>query len=236
MKPQAALEAIEAVRNKVPEFDRPQLDLSLARLALPPAVYEQITQEAPLAQVAPDSEILSATSVLESLTPEKRERATALQTAMAEKFSTKETPLTPEDFGVVLRGEGEEQEAVVMLTTDSGLYKGSYNSVMSSKKKNKQNYTVEVDGEEIDTRSAMTWETYQAFIEQAKANGADPLPDSRQLSEQNDQPWTGTWLTEEEADGFFAHFGDVGDGGPRRHWDFRDRDWSILRVRPAAVV
>lgn len=247
MNPNEALEAIEAIRSTVPELDRPQLDLSLARLALPPSVYEQITHEAPLAQITSNHEAPGNADILATLTPEKRQRAKTMQTAFAEHFSTIETPLAPEDFGLVvvssqLHLPAREQLAlpdaktVAMLTTGNGLHMGSYDSVMSNKKKNEQNFTVEVDGEEIDTREAMTWETYQAFIAQAKTSGTDPLPDSRKLSRQNGQPHTGTWLTGEPATEFGADYGFVFGDGPDRKWHVRDNAWNILRVRPAAVV
>jgi len=172
--------------------------------------------------------------ILEELSAEQRERATALQAAMAEKFSTEENPLSPEDFGVVSVGEGENRKLVVMLTTDNGLYKGSWNNIMS--KKSAKDFTLEVDGQEVDTRSAMTWETYQAFINEAKRRGIDLLPDSEPLSKQNGQPWTGTWLTGEKADEFDALYGDVNCGEPYRGWSYRGDDWRTLRVRPAAEV
>lgn len=150
-----------------------------------------------------------------TLTPEQQERATVLQSAMVERFSTKEISLSPEDFGLVvvlgpkryydMRGlepmpeESRERRTFVMLITGNGLYKGSYDNIMNNKKANKEAYMVEVDGKQIDTREAMTWDLYQAFINQAKADGVNPLPDSAALSKENGQPWTKTWLTGEPA-------------------------------------
>lgn len=184
------------------------------------------------------SEAPNNTDVLATLSPEQHERARALQSAMAEKFSTEQTPLTPEDFGVVLAGESGGQRAVVMLTTGNGLYKGSYNSIMSEE--SDEEFVVKVDGEKVDTRSAMTWEVYEAFIKQAIASGIDPLPDSQSLSEQNDQPWTATsWLNRRSGDEFYVYYGsvdDVDEVGPSRGWCARYDDRNNLRVRPAAAV
>lgn len=173
-----------------------------------------------------------AAPVETDLTPEQHERATSLQTALAEKFSTDERKLTPEDFGVVAVGTGEAQTVLVMLTTGNGLYRGSYNQIMSDKKANVASYTIEVDGQKVDTRKAMTWEAYQAFIARAEA----PLPDSTALRAENGEPWTATWLTGEQPDDLDAQYGDVSDGGPYRNWSTRDDDWNSLWFRPAAVV
>lgn len=132
--------------------------------------------------------------------------------------------------------ESRERRTFVMLITGNGLYKGSYDNIMNNKKANKEAYMVEVDGKQIDTREAMTWDLYQAFINQAKADGVNPLPDSAALSKENGQPWTKTWLTGEPAGGLYADYGDVREGGAERSWDFRRGDWGVVRVRPAAEV
>lgn len=169
--------------------------------------------------------------VFATLTPEQQERARAKQTALAEHFSTEAQPLSPEDFGVVAVGEGENRSLFVMLTTGNGLYKGSYNTIMGDDGA----FMLEVDGEQVDTRKDVTWDLYQAFIDQAKT-GDDPLPDSAALSEENDEPRTGTWLTGEEPDGFGAGCGDVRRRGARRFWRNRYYVWYDLRVRPAAAI
>lgn len=187
-----------------------------------------------------------------TLTPEQQERATVLQSAMVERFSTKEISLSPEDFGLVvvlgpkryydMRGlepmpeESRERRTFVMLITGNGLYKGSYDNIMNNKKANKEAYMVEVDGKQIDTREAMTWDLYQAFINQAKADGVNPLPDSAALSKENGQPWTKTWLTGEPAGGLRADSGDVRERVARRYWYYRYDVWRDMRVRPAAEV
>lgn len=172
------------------------------------------------------------TAVDTELTPEQHERTGVLQTALAEKFSTDERKLTPEDFGLVAVGEGEARQVLVMLTTGNGLYHGSWNTVMSYKKANTAKYTIEVDGQTVDTRTAMTWEAYQALIAQADA----PLPDSQALSAENGKPWAATWLTGEQPVDLDAQYGYVGDGEPCRYWRFRDIGWYDFRFRPAAVV
>ncbi|MEK9196058.1 MAG: hypothetical protein AAB914_01685, partial [Patescibacteria group bacterium] len=140
--------------------------------------------------------------------------------------------------GVVLVGEGDRQKAVVMLTTGSGLYKGSYNTIMANEVSNNQAYTIEVDGQKIDTRKAMTGSVYQAFIEQAIKSGVDPLPDSPPaLAEKSGQPWTETWLTGSPIVAFRAYVCAVGNAG-RPHYFLRGRHGNChsLRIRPGAVV
>lgn len=100
--------------------------------------------------------IPETTDLLTTLNPEQQERATGLQTVMVERFSTKETPLTPEDFGLVAVGEGESRKVIVMLTAGNGLYRGSYDQIMNDKKANQAAYIVKFDGQKIDTRQAMT--------------------------------------------------------------------------------
>lgn len=173
------------------------------------------------------------TDALATLSPERQERAIALKTVFAEKFSTSERVLTAEDFGVVLVGE----KAVVMFTGGNGVYRGSYNAIMDNKKANKAKYTVELNGQTIDSRDEVTWDLYKAFLASAKAQGITP-PDSKQLaeSEDNDEPHTGTWLTGEKPDGFYADCGDVDRGRANRDWYDRNNDWYGLRFRPAAAV
>lgn len=144
--------------------------------------------------------------------------------------------MTLKDFGLVAVGEGKSRKVVVMLTTSNGLYRGSYDQIMSDKKANQAAYTVKVNGQKIDTRQAMTWDLYQAFITQAEADGTHSLPDSVALAEDNDEPWTATWLTGEPAVGLDARYGRVPGGRPNRFWDRRDDDWGVVRVRPAAVI
>lgn len=185
-----------------------------------------------LADPATDVAASEAAPIELELTPEQHERRiTGLQTAMAERFSTNERRLASKDFGVVAVGEGERRKVVVMLTTGNGLYKGSYNQIMSDKKANVASYTIEIDGQKVDTREAMTWDVYKAFIIQAKAQGVSPLPDSETLRAH-------TWLTGEQPGDIHARSGSVYYDGdvPYRSWNLRGRLGGGMRFRPAAVV
>jgi len=169
---------------------------------------------------------------VESLSsPEQRQQAEAVIAALAEKF---ERPA--EDFGVVLVESVEgEPRAVVMLTAGNGIYKGSYNAVMANK--NTDDFMLEIDGRQVDTRTAMTWDVYQAFINGEKVRGTNPLPDSPQLADQNNQPWTETWLTGEPADDFNAYSGLVNlEGYPNYVWGPRNYADDTLRFRPAVML
>jgi hypothetical protein len=119
-----------------------------------------------------------------------------------------------------------------MLTTGNGLQYGSYNKIMGDKRANTAKYTVEIDGQKVDTREAMTWKLYQAFIAGAEA----PLPDSTALQAEKGGDWTATWLTGEQPGDLSAQYGDVDDGRPSRDWDRRNDGWDSMRFRPAAVA
>lgn len=191
------------------------------------------TAVAEMAEIVPAAPTTETTPYEVDINPEERERASGLQTAFAEKFSTDERELTPEDFGVVVVGEGEARQVFVMLTTGNGLQHGSYNKIMGKRRANAAKYTVEVDGQKIDTRKVMTRDLYYAFITQAKA----PLPDSVALLIENSGYWTvATWLTGEEPYGSYAQYGAVHDGDPLHSWESRGCGWRHVGFRPAAVV
>ena len=235
-----ALEAVEAnivaMRDTVPEAEQAEFDTGLVDLGLVTEAVGSLAvntvddrSEATTSDVDPETPI--PIDLFSTLTPEQQERAKAKQVAFAEHFSTPERPLNPEDFGVVAVGEGKNRRTFVMLTTGNGLYKGSYNAIMS----NDEDFTVEIDGEAIDTRTAMTWGIYRAFIDQAKADG-NPLPDSAALAKENNEPHTATWLTGEKPRGLYARYGFVRGSVAYRRWYYQDYDWGFLRVRPGAEI
>lgn len=126
------------------------------------------------------------------LSPEQKERAEELTAAMAEKFSLDEA-----DFSVLATETGSgEQQFTVAYTAGKGIHKGSCDKIMDPR--SIRNFTVEIDGRHLDTRTGMTRDVYNAMIEQARSNG-ETLPDSRQLSDENGQPWTWTLRTSEQA-------------------------------------
>lgn len=151
---------------------------------------------------------------------------------MAEAFSTVERPLGREDFRLISVGPGDDRRAAVILSAGNGLsYGGTFDSLISDDR-----FVIENGGELIDTRAAMTWDAYQAFIGDAKPKLAGSLPDSLELTEQNGRAWTATWLTGEPADEFGARCGRVVRGEPGLTWYNRFSVWSAVRVRPIAVL
>ena len=62
-----------------------------------------------------------------------------------------------------------------------------------------------------------------------------PLPDSREVAAENDQPWTCTLLTGEASDGRRAPFAFVSLDEPGRSWGGRNYTGG-LRFRPAVVI
>lgn len=165
------------------------------------------------------------------LSPEQQVKAMTLQAAMAERFSTEGRPLSAKDFGVFFVGEGDEQRAVVALTADVGLYWGSYDGIMAD-----DSLVIDVDGDSVDTRPAMTWETYQALVKDAEERGVDLLPDSEAASARNGVFWTCTWLTGDPPGPEGTHCGTVIRTGAGRTWYNRYAVWRPVRIRPAAFV
>jgi uncharacterized protein (DUF2267 family) len=104
---EAARVTIEAIRSTVPVEEQANFDAELAnQLGLVSESVGPLATTEALAESVTD-QVTETAPVEVELTPEERERATGLQAAFAEKFSTKERVLTPEDFGVVAVGEGE---------------------------------------------------------------------------------------------------------------------------------
>lgn len=178
--------------------------------------------------------------VLSRLSPEQKVRAAQAAAAMAEQFGVDE-----KDFAVVATGteEGESKFAVI-FAAGNGIDLGdsaedfdpkrSWDSITG--KKNYQDFVVVVDGKEVDTRKGMTETVYNALIDRASQTG-EPLPDSPQLADATDQPWTATWLTGEKADESSAPFASVARGGTvRRSLYRRVNVFRALRFRPAVEL
>jgi hypothetical protein len=164
------------------------------------------------------------------LTPEQKEKAEKIIEALVKKFE-----LDPGDVGIVMiETDNGEKQPVVMHTGDYGICKGSWNSICA--KENAKDYRVKIDGKQADTRSGMTLAAYSAFIADARARGVDPLPDSLPLSQQNGEPWTGTWLTGEQATSLDAPGGVVQGDFVYNRWHNRDRGSRDVRFRPAVVI
>lgn len=172
------------------------------------------------------------------LTPNLHEKADKTIEAMSAKFN-----IDSKDLTVLMIETKAGKKPVVVYTAGNGIDLGDpkeqYDNKRSWKsifdKKNAVNFMVEVDGQQVDTRKGMTREVYDTMYNEAKANG-QVLPDSQELAEQNDQPWTYTLLTGEEADRDFAPVADVRDGEVAQYVSRRDYDSHVVRFRPAVVI
>jgi hypothetical protein len=125
----------------------------------------------------------------------------------------------------------------VAYTASNGIHRGSWENIMA--KKSSSDFIVEVDGKSFDTREGLTLDCYKAIVEKTRAN-EETLPDSRQLSDKNDQLWTWTLLTGEKpkASTLFALHAYVDDTGSARGPLFYDPtyDGDDIRFRPAVVL
>lgn len=134
------------------------------------------------------------------LSPEQQEKAKVIIAALVEKFSTEKRKLTAEDFGVLSfwrstydyeKGWSIEGRTVVMLTAGFGLHMGSWKDIWE----NDDQFMVEIDGQQVDTRTAMDREVYEAFIRAEITKGNSPLPDSHALEKETGEFFAGTQLT-----------------------------------------
>ncbi len=170
------------------------------------------------------------------LTCEQQEKATKLATAMAEKYG-----VDAKDFSVVtVEAKNGEKTRTLLYTGKNGVDLGDPSQDFDTKRswssifdeKNTQNFMVEVDGKQVDTRMGMTSGAYNAMIADAKARGIDPLPDS----EKTGDIWTYTWLTGEQAGYVDAPVADVDGGQVNEIRGLRGRDYRDVRFRPAVVI
>ncbi len=228
MKPTEALAITENVISHLNEAGRVEYAKNLLASGLLPLGEMAVAQQVEAQPATPDQ-------------PEKLAKANKLISAMAEKFGVKE-----DDFSLLgVETETGNEQMVAAYTAPNGIDLGdpakdydekrSWDAIFD--KKAKKSFIFTVGGQEVDSRKGMTWATYQTFIANAKDRGIDPLPDSRQLADQNGQVWTDTWLTgEPPADGEGAWVAYVDGGRPDRNWYWRGGGDVVRRFRPAVVI
>ncbi len=174
----------------------------------------------------------------ENLTPVEA-RIAATRQALAERYSTTERQLAPEDFTLVTHiREGDDGSKVevstVVLGAANGLDLGdparSHNAVMADD----EQHTLTIEGEQVDTRTGSTAGAYRALVQHAIDNEL-PLPDSTDTKD--DGIWTATLLTGEPAtEASDALSGVVYVGQARVVGIHRDDGYRSVRFRPAVVV
>lgn len=227
-----ALEAVEAIRGTVPVREQANFDAELAtRLGFVSEAAGPVAVEGAQAEVTTPVE--APADVLSLLSPEQQTRAESVIAIMAETFG-----IDAKNVRLVLEDTPETgKRAVAIDASPNGQYGGSWNKVTKERQKESGEFTLDVDGTQVDALAGTTDTAYRAMITDAKARGVDPLPDSYQLSEQNDQPWTYTMLTGEllTADGG-VRIRRVRDGGVDGCVFLPDRGRRTRRVRPAVVV
>lgn len=115
---------------------------------------------------------------------------------IAEKMSDQFRLVSREagSVGLITVNRGpDDQRTDVMYTGGTALYRGSWEQVHNNDFE--EWVKLDMGGELVDTRG-MTLARYKAFIDQARESGG-PLPDSREMAEQEGGLWTATLLTGE---------------------------------------
>ena len=165
-----------------------------------------------------------------ALTPEQKQKAARITEVLAKHFG-----INPAEFGAVPVKKRDGIQVAVVLTSEGGIYRGSGNQVLN--RKNDKDFMVEIDGEEVDTRSVMTLSVYQAFIADASNRGVEPLPvlpDS--IKGENGGVRTKTLLTGDSVDGHDVLVAWVAGRQVVDTWYRRDYDSPTLRVRPGVLI
>lgn len=162
---------------------------------------------------------------------QKQRRVIDIQWKLAKKFSNEDRLLSPEEFGVVT-----VNKSTFVALTSEGLERGSYNSIMSDDEDNTAAYTIDVDGQEVDTRTSMTRRLHRAMNIQALAKYIAISPDNLFIYNQNNGPKSGTWYTGDRPNALQAPFGYDSDIYPERHWRGRDSVLGSIAMRPTVEV
>ena len=192
--------------------------------------------------VPPDREPTASEAVRSAMSFEQRVKAAELAPMLADHF--KEYGVTADSLRVVMTESPEDEKVFTLVHTGNGIDIGdsdkdydkarSYKGVMA--KKNDKLFAVPLGGKTYDARKGMTDAAYDALYEDAKADGVT-LPDSKQMSEENEDVCTWTMLTGEEltADGD-VQIRYVAVGKVDRRIASPVHDNRSLRVRPAVVI
>lgn len=169
---------------------------------------------------------------------EQQEKLADIKNALADKFTTPDRLLLPEDFSVIT-GAKKVGAAVlhVILTAPSGIYRGSYEAIMADEPENTAAYTIEIDGQEFDARKAMTRRVHRAMSVQALgkylANSSKNMPTNASDSGTR----IATWYTGDNLNNLQqAPFGYDDDIYPDRHWWRPSSDSPSVLVRPGIEV
>lgn len=190
----------------------------------------------------PAVEPFASEAVWGAMSPEQKTKASQVRDAMAEQL--KDHGVTLDSLRVVMSESDEGKKTFTLVHTGNGIDIGdhtqdydkvrSYHGVMS--RKNNKLFNVTAVGQKYDVRKGMTDAAYDALVEDARERG-EALPDSKQMSEENNDLWTWTMLTGEDltADGNVQIRG-VYDGEVGRYVYPPDDAYRNLRVRPAVEI
>jgi hypothetical protein len=135
--------------------------------------------------------------------------------------------LDPQEF-VVVEADGHLS---LVYAGEAGVYCGSWNDIFDEKSTGR--FVVEVHDRQVDTRTALSYAVYCAFIDGLVARGVDPLPDSHEFAHEHHCQASYTWLTGEQYRFGYAPVGLVVCGAPYRN-ALSPTDHGVAMFRPSA--
>lgn len=189
-----------------------------------------------------DIEAFANEKTWNAMSIEQKTKASELRIAIAEKLS--DYGITTESLRVVMDESEAGEKTFTLIHTGNGIDIGdhskdydearSYKSVMA--KKNNPLFFVRVGDKVHDVRTGMTDKAYYALVADARERG-EALPDSKQMSRENDDLWTWAMLTGEPLTAVgYVRIRYVDVDGVYRLVSRPDFDARGLRVRPAVVI
>ncbi|HMT19154.1 MAG TPA: hypothetical protein PKD15_03915 [Candidatus Saccharibacteria bacterium] len=127
-------------------------------------------------------------------------------------------------------------QIVAIDASPNGLYGGKYNEIKERLLSDPQWMKIECNGQVIDLLSATTYAVYWAMICGARTENK-VIPDSIELSQINDMPWTATMLTGEQlTEVGHIYVGSVSSNTVNTVDHRPNRGGKTMRLRPSAIL
>lgn len=171
------------------------------------------------------------------LDPHAQTQITEARHTLAQQFSTSDRILTPDDFEPILINQSKGQSLYVALTAEKGLRRGSFDQIMSAENASSDDYIVEVNGQLIDTRAAMTRRLHRAIVLRRATQQAQQPPQPAGIAlPEHPKPRVATWYTGDRPEAQLAPFGYDDDLFPQRLWRGRTAILGSTLFRPGVKI